>query len=99
MDKITNGKRAIGQNRWGNWFGYSGGHRLFDFGTDEYDARIWLRSPEEYAALKAQSLSNAMIKRITDDGMANILAALGAGAARPNLRSARVQPLGRAHRR
>jgi hypothetical protein len=40
---MSNPKRRIRQNVYGNWKGYEGRKRAEDFGTDESEANRWLR--------------------------------------------------------
>lgn len=36
-------KRRIHQNVWGNWNGYEGTRKVREFGTDKWDARLWVK--------------------------------------------------------
>lgn len=35
-------KRRIRQNIWGNWNGYEGSRKAYEFGTDAIEAESWL---------------------------------------------------------
>ena len=36
-------KRRIKQNIWGNWNGYEGTRKVREFGTDKWDAELWVK--------------------------------------------------------
>ena len=39
-------KRRVKQNAWGNWKGYEGARKVYDFGTDEQAAQKWAQGGE-----------------------------------------------------
>lgn len=48
--KAQKPKVKIHLNIWGNWNGYVGTRKVIEFGTDEIDARDWLKQQTEAQA-------------------------------------------------
>lgn len=43
---MSEAKRRIRQNVWGNWNGYEGNCKVIEFGTGEFEANEWLQGVE-----------------------------------------------------
>lgn len=55
-------KRRIHQNIWGNWNGYEGTRKVREFGTDNWDAELWVKGElDEIDAERKQETSRTII--------------------------------------